>query len=342
MARVQITVRGGGIFGLCIAWQAAQRGARVRVIDTQAIGAGSSGGILGALAPHVPERWDAKKAFQLDSLLMAQAFWQGVEAAANLPTGYARLGRLQPIADDTALDLARLRSHDAAQLWQGLAQWQVRPATGAAWEPISATGFLIEDSLSARLHPRLALRALCAAIMAKGGEVHLGDHPDEGQVVWATGAAGLAALGQDLGRKMGGGVKGQAALLRCDLGTRPQVFVENLHIVPHNDGTVGVGSTHENSWLDGAGTDEKLDHLIATARRCLPALQGAEVIERWTALRPRALNRAPLLGRWPGRPGHFVANGGFKIGFGMAPKIAQVMVDLVLTGHADIPGDFVL
>ena len=32
MARVDVTVRGGGIFGLSIAWACLQRGARVRVI----------------------------------------------------------------------------------------------------------------------------------------------------------------------------------------------------------------------------------------------------------------------------------------------------------------------
>ena len=42
---------GGGIFGLSIAWAAVRRGARVRLIETRAIGAGSSGGLVGALCP---------------------------------------------------------------------------------------------------------------------------------------------------------------------------------------------------------------------------------------------------------------------------------------------------
>jgi glycine oxidase len=345
MARVQsaadITVRGGGILGLCIAWAAVLRGARVRVIETHAIGAGSSGGVVGALTPHVPENWNSKKAFQLDSLLMAQAFWQGVAAASNLPTGYARLGRLQAIADSAALDLAHARAETAAQLWQGQAAWRVRPSTGAAWEPASPTGMLIEDTLSARLHPRLAAAALCTAIRVRGGEVIVGaDAPNEGAVIWATGLAGLQDLTADLGRPMGSGVKGQAALLAHDARDLPQIYADSLHIVPHVDGTVGIGSTSENQWQDASDTDARLDALLARARDVLPALQGAQVLQRWAGVRPRASSRAPILGAWPSRAGHYVANGGFKIGFGMAPKIADGMVDLVLDGHDTIPAEF--
>jgi glycine/D-amino acid oxidase-like deaminating enzyme len=47
-----------------------------------------------------------------------------------------------------------------------------------------------------------------------------------------------------------------------------------------------------------------------------------------------------MLGAWPGRAGHYVANGGFKIGFGMAPKVAKVMADLVLEGRDGVPEGF--
>ncbi len=342
MTRVQVTVRGGGILGLSIAYALVRRGAAVRLIEELAIGAGSSGGLVGALTPHVPENWGMKKAFQLESLLMAQTFWDGVQAASGLKTGYARLGRLQPILNAAGLELARKRSQTAQSLWQGNAIWQVRPSMQGPWQPACPSSFLIHDTLSARLHPRLACAALVRAITALGGEVIVGPAQDQGAVIWATGVAGLAALGQDLGRSMGGGVKGQAALLQPqdDFSHMPQIFADALHIVPHEDGTVAIGSTSENQWSDASSTDEKLDALIAKAGQILPALQGAVVLDRWAGLRPRATTRAPILGAWPGRPGHFVANGGFKIGFGMAPKIAQVMADLVLTGRGDIPLEF--
>ena len=69
-------------------------------------------------------------------------------------------------------------------------------------------------------------------------------------------------------------------------------------------------------------------------------LAGAAVLERWAGLRPRAVTRAPVMGQWPGRAGWFVANGGFKIGFGMAPMVATVMADLVLEGRDRVPEGF--
>jgi glycine/D-amino acid oxidase-like deaminating enzyme len=339
MARPDLTVRGAGIFGLSIAWEAARRGARVRVIETVRIGAGSSGGVVGALAPHVPGQWNEKKAFQLESLLMAQAWWGAVDAESGLSAGYARTGRLQPLADDRAVAAARARGVEAASLWQGRAVWQVIPATGG-WQPDSPTGWLVHDTLTARLNPRPALASLAAAIRARGGDIGPGDQDVVGPVIWATGTAGLEALSVDLGRPVGGGVKGQAALLAYNAPALPQLFIDGLHIVPHSDGTVAIGSTSERQWSDPAGTDDQLEALIRRARAACPALAGAAVLDRWAGLRPRSASRAPMLGPWPGKEAQFIANGGFKIGFGVAPKVAEVMADLVLDGVDRVPVAF--
>ena len=339
MARHDLTIRGAGIFGLSIAWEAVRRGAHVRLIETQSIGAGSSGGVVGALAPHVPENWNPKKQFQLESLLMAQDFFASATEASGLPTGYARTGRLQPLADDIAVTLARQRGETARSLWQGLATWEVIQTPKGDWHPASPTGLVVRDTLTARLNPRQTATALAAAIRTRG-QIILGDAPDDGPTIWATGLAGLADLSGTLGRNVGAGVKGQAALLQYDATDQPQLFVDTLHIVPHADGTVAIGSTSEHAWTDPTATDGQLDALIARACAALPALHGASVLDRWAALRPRARSRAPVLGEWPGRPGHFIANGGFKIGFGMAPKVAQTMVDLVLDGRDTIPAEF--
>lgn len=335
---VDITVMGAGIFGLSVAWSCARRGARVRVIDPNGPGAGASGGIVGALAPHVPETWNSKKAFQLESLLMAADFWAEVAEVSGCAPGYARLGRLQPIADAAALALAEERTQNAATLWQGQAEWRVLPASGP-WCPPSATGQIIHDTLTARLHPRQACAALVAALRARNAEVVTKGTP-AGRILWATGTAGLQEMSAAHTRTVGNGVKGQGALLAYDARNQPQIFVDGLHIVPHEDGTTAIGSTSERTFDDPTSTDAQLDDVIARAVAAVPALAHAPVIARWAGVRPRSRSRAPMLGAHPFRPGEFVANGGFKIGFGMAPKVGAVMTDLMLDGIDTIPEDF--
>tara|TARA_R110002049_G_scaffold117332_3_gene270684 strand:+ start:82394 stop:83425 length:1032 start_codon:yes stop_codon:yes gene_type:complete len=336
---VDITIRGAGIFGLSVAWACALRGASVQVIDPNGPAAGASGGIVGALAPHVPENWNPKKEFQRDSLLMAEAFWADVAAEGGGAPGYARTGRLQPIADDAALVLAQARRHTAAALWQGRATWDVIRAETADWEPVSPSGWLIRDNLSAHLHPRRACEALVAALARRGVSVQA-EGIDQGAVLWATGVAGLETLNAVHTRMVGAGIKGQAALLGLDMAGAPQLFAGGVHVIPHLDGTVAVGGTTERDYDNPDQTDGQLDDVINAARAAVPALADAPVIARWAGLRPRSRSRAPMLGAWPEKPGHFIANGGFKIGFGMAPKVAQVMADLMLDGIDRIPQGF--
>ena len=332
MATVDVTVMGAGVFGLSVAYACAARGAKVRVIDPYGVAAGASGGLVGALAPHVPENWNDKKAFQFESLIMAQSFWVEIGTLARADVGYARSGRLQPLADERAVSLARSRAETARDLWQGRAVWEVVAAGGADWMPPSQSGFVVHDTLSALIHPRRATHALAKAVVALGGEV-VKEEAQTGKVVWATGWDGMKEIG-------GNGVKGQAALLDFDARGKPQLFADALHIIPHGDGTVAIGSTSEREFDRPIVTDTGLDDVLKRAVTAFPVLKGAPVLERWAGVRPRSRSRAPVLGAHPTRDGQFIANGGFKIGFGMAPKVGAVMADLVLDGQDSIPEGF--
>lgn len=333
--RADVTVRGAGIMGLACAFACAAQGARVRVVDPGGVGAGASGGLVGALSPHAPDaaRWDEAKALQVESLVEAEGFWAGVRAASGLDPGYARTGRLMPLADDRAVAAARERAAAARILWPPSFAWQVVEADPAAWGPVSPSGHWARDGLAGRVDPRRALAALAAAIRAKGGAV-VAEGLEEGVVVDATGAAGLLARG------VGRGVKGQAARLAlAGLEACSQVYAGGLYVVPHADGTVAVGSTSETEFTDPSSTDARLDAVLARARALVPALAGVPVLERWAGLRPRAEDGGLLLGR-RGPEGPILANGGFRIGFGMAPLAARLVADLALEGRDRIPAPF--
>ncbi len=339
---VDVTVMGAGIFGLSVAYACQMRGAKVRVIDDVAVGAGSSGGLVGALAPHTPHRWDAVKIFQLESLLMAQDHWRMVDELSGVSSGYGRIGRLQPIPTPRMLALSQERHEDAKTMWRGRAQWSVVASDAfGAWAPKSKTGFLVHDTLSARMRPRGAAHSLAGAIVALGGEVLFGDHKPLGKVVWATGYRGLLALSREFGFEVGNGVKGQSAILEYDAGEVPQLFANSLYVVPHSNGTLAVGSTSERSFDVPDQVDQNLDELLGRVFTQFPFLAKAKVLEKWAGVRPRSNTMAPMLGKYPGKDGQFIVNGGFKTGFGMAPKIGAAMADLVLEGDSTaIPDTF--
>ena len=342
MSQVDVEIFGGGIFGLAIAWSCIRLGASVRVIEKRRIGSGASGGPVGALAPHVPDNWNPKKQFQFEALLLADSWWAAVAEAAEMDPGYARIGRLQPLpAGERSLDLAMERRRSAAVNWQDKAHWNVVDA-GRSWFSRPEHGKFVHDTLSARINPVRALRCIVLALSRHGCEILEGETESQGSRcrVWTTGFEGLLELSKNAGRTVGGGEKGQAMLLDFNAGDVPQIFGDGIHVVPHADGTTAVGSTSERDFDDPTATDGKLDQLHAAVVRMVPEMEGARVIARWAGIRPRAASRAPLLGHHPFRRGDFIANGGYKIGLGIAPLVGNVMAELVLEGRSRIPGEF--
>jgi glycine oxidase len=183
------------------------------------------------------------------------------------------------------------------------------------------------------------LHALHAAVQSLGGSFSATVPDYNTPVIWATGWQGLGELTKVLGKPIGGGEKGQAALIDLNCSDLPQLFAHGVHFIPHSDGTVAIGSTTERDWSD-INTDGQLTDLIAKATTLVPILKGRKVLERWAGVRPKSARRTPLLGRHPTRQDHFIANGGYKIGLGLLPVVAETMADLVLDDKDTIPEKF--
>jgi glycine/D-amino acid oxidase-like deaminating enzyme len=360
-------VVGGGIVGLWIARLAQKAGLEVILLEKNRVGSGASGGLLGALMPHMPERWNPKKQFQFEALVSLGDRVAEIEAETGLSCGYRRCGRLLPLAKPHHADLAAERTAEASNRWTtptGSFAWIVResgPADGWPSDQAMPHGVVFE-SLAARINPRLYVAALKASldrsvaviegdrfgtIDEAAGIVTTGNGRTirAGRVILAAGHESFDLLGRLLNRPpedFGSAIKGQAALLKADVDPHlPLVFQDGTYVVPHDDGLVAVGSTSERTFEAGFTTDEKLDAVIAAATKLCPALAAASIVERWANLRPKAIKRDPMIGIPPGYRNLLVATGGFKITFGIAHEMARCTLDLALAGEVKrLPDSF--
>ncbi len=336
---VKITVIGAGVYGLSCALALLKDGHSVRVLEKGRVGLGASGGLVGALSPHVPEDWNIRKQFQLGALVSAEKHWAEVEALSGKQSGYGRVGRYIPLGDAYEAEKAKSRCAGAGRLWPNGFDWHVLPDVPQISAKAAPYG-VVHETLSARISPRFACAALAVAVENCGGEI-IENHPVgtlEGVNVIAAGIGSEALLAPFLGEGKIKGVKGQAALLSGGLPAgSPVIYGNGVYIIPHANGTVAVGATSENKYLTADSTDALLDAVLAKAFAIVPALASVSIIERHAGLRPRAPKPEAMLGQLDTHT--FVATGGFKTGLGNAHVIAAALVQLVRGETPDIPKD---
>ncbi|WP_183699347.1 FAD-binding oxidoreductase [Rhizobium sp. BK049] len=348
-----LLIVGGGIMGLWAAIHAERRGISTVLADAGRLGGGASGGLLGALMPHMPDRWSEKKQFQFDALVSLETEIAALEAETGLSAGYNRSGRLIPLPKPHLNRIARGHSEDSERHWrtgERRFHWNVidRPPVDG-WPDASAgeSGF-VHDTLAARVAPRSLISALIA-LLRRAKHVRIMENavvadlnPDRGtaeiggeiitfgRCILAAGHQSFPALQRltpGLKQPLGQSVKGQAALLKADVDPAlPTIFLDGLYVVAHEGGHAAVGSTSENRFDDPLSTDAQLDALIEAARAIVPALRSAPVIERWAGLRPKAIDRDPMIGRHPIYPRLIALTGGFKVSFGLAHRLAEAAV----------------
>jgi len=333
-------VIGAGVFGLSIARTLKSAGREVTVVDAVGPGAGASATPLGVLAPHAPDRWNEKKQAQFEALTSLSTVVSELERETGIDIGYRQCGRLIPLTRDTHVPLWQSRSRDAATNWQGAADMEIVSPDSAWLSPEAAPFGAARCGLTARIDARGYCRALAASIGEVEGGYRLsqfetgaaifenGVRLRANWIILATGADAFRHLPDpEEGTPAGRGEKGQAAVLRLapgiDVDEFPLIYRDRLYIVPRGGGLISVGATSERDYADSESTDAQLDSLIEQAKDISPRLSGAETVERWARLRPRAANKRLLIGPHPTLEGVVVATGGFKTGLAMAHLAAQ-------------------
>jgi glycine oxidase len=367
---VGLLIVGGGIMGLWAAVEAEQRGIDTVLIEAGTLGSGASGGLLGALMPYMPDKWDQKKQFQLDSLLALESRIAALEAATGLSSGYRRSGRYMPLPKPHLRTIALRHEQDALANWtQGDRRffWHVRDTPGEdGWlDPAIGAAGVVLDTLAARVSPR-GLCAVLAAFLQSARHVRIVENVAVDQIDPQAGKASLSndedikfghcivsaghqsfpflqAASAPADLRLGWPVKGQSALLKADVDPAlPVIFLGGIYIVPHEHGTVAIGSTSEEQFAHPFSTDQQLDTLIARAAELVPSLRDTPVLERWAGLRPKAVDRDPMVGPHPDHPRLLALTGGFKVSFGLAHHLAAAALRAVEGEAMDLPPGFTL
>lgn len=348
-------VVGGGVIGLSCAWRAAQRGARVAVLERDEPGAGATRVAAGMLAPVGELTFGEPELLELTlaAARLYPEFVEELEATTEESTGYERLGALHIALDrDEAEQLRRV--HDLQRSLELEAEW-LPPRRCRELEPGLTPSFHggVFAAGEAAVDPRALTRVLLAALRNEGVEVRTGtevvDGIFDGERLAGVRAAGGEEIHADAVVLAGGAwsgamtwlpedarppvrpVKGQVVELRSRNGepvARHILASERVYLVPRPDGRLVVGATVEEMGFDTAVTAGGVHELLREAYRLLPDVAEMELLGATAGLRPGTPDNLPLVG--PGAiEGLVLATGHFRNGILLAPPAAQAVADLL-------------
>lgn len=356
-----VVVVGGGVVGLSCAWRAAQRGARVAVLERGQPGEGATRVAAGMLAPVGELTFGEPELLEL-TLAAARLYPEFVaelEAATGETTGYERIGALHVALDrDEAAQLRRV--HDLQRSLELEAEW-LPPRRCRELEPGLTPSFHggVFAPGEAAVDPRALTQVLLAALAGTDVEVRTGvevvdgifdgerlagvrladgDEIDAGAVILATGAwSGATEWLPEDARPPVRPVKGQVLELRArerpgadaaEPVARHILSSERVYLVPRADGRLIVGATVEEMGFDTAVTAGGVHELLREAYRLLPDVAEMELFGATAGLRPGTPNNLPLVG--PGAiDGLVLATGHFRNGILLAPLAAQAVAELL-------------
>jgi glycine oxidase len=350
-----LTIVGGGVIGLAVAWRCAQRGMSVVVLERDRVGGGASHVAAGMLAPVAEVEFGefARRALELG--LASAELWPDfaaeLERLTGVQVGLRPCGTLTVARDqDEASELERQL---ALRESLGLGPVRLRPSQARELEPALAPTIRLamESPGDHSVDPRLVMQALRRACELEG--VRLREHApvtrvlldgsgsrvaavqlaDEGplacqRLLLAPGAwtSELKGLPPDA-RLPVRPVKGQIMRLRDPAG--PGLLERVVrgaagYLVPRGDGRYVLGATMEERGFDRHPTIGGIYELLRDACELVPGTSELEIEEITVGLRPTLPDSAPAVG--VGRLGGLTwATGHFRNGILLAPLTADLL-----------------
>jgi glycine oxidase len=332
---LRVTVLGGGVIGLSVAWRVAASGCAVTVFDDGCRAAGSW--VAGGMLAPVTESWPGEEEL-LELGSRSLALWPSfarelgdvglrTEGTLAVALDSADLGVLEVVADHLR-GLGR-----AAERLTGRELRALEPGLGPRVRGgLSVPGDLAVDNRALLSALRRACAAGGVAFESRRGSVST---VDADVVVIAAGAwsgelhPALASVIRP--------VKGEILRLAVRRGALPppartvRAHVEGrpIYLVPKEGGLV-VGATQYDSGFDAAVTVGGVRDLLRDAEVVLPGIAEYELVEAAAGFRAGSPDNLPVI-RWL-EPGVLAATGHHRNGVLLAPITAEMVVALVREG----------
>lgn len=344
---------GGGVIGMMTAWQLAEAGHGVALLERGQCGREATWAGGGIVSPLYPWRYS-------DPISQLSRWSEGYypELAATLleDTG------IDPEYRQKGLLYLRVGDETEAMSWaQRMGKPLERVAADFLYdkEPQLAAGFeagLWMPTLGSIRNPRLG-RALRAKLQSLPGVALEEGCPVERLVLEQGRVSGVDTMeGRFTAERVivcGGAWTGQLlAAVGVALPVRPVkgqmmvfktpplaggrhlvervVLADGRYLIPRADGRVLIGSTLEEADFDKTTTEQARASLYASAVAMVPALAECRVERHWAGLRPAAPDGLPFIGEVPDIAGLFVNAGHYRNGLVLAPAATRLLVDQLL------------
>lgn len=340
--RARVVVIGGGIAGLCMAWELARRDAAVTLVRSGRPRASEVA--AGMLAP-MPESSTTEPLLRLasEALHHYPAFLAMLAEDSPRDVGFRRSGVLRVARDE--VQRVALRDEVGAYEAAGLpSQWldarSVRKLAPGLADDVVGGLFSFDE---AQVQPAWLLEALEATLKSRvavvDGEVTAVTAGPDGVSVGLVGAEPLGAdravvAAGSWSAELGGAavpirpVKGQLLAYREVPGPEPIVYSGHDYVVSKPDGSVLLGGTMEEAGFSLEPGPE-LESLRRHGARLWPALENAQSTAR-VGLRPAAPDGLPVCGPLPGMRAIYAFTGHFRNGFLLCPHGAFLAAQEVL------------
>jgi glycine oxidase len=368
-SEVDLTIVGGGVIGLTVAWRAREKGLSVTLFERDTVGGATSHVAAGMLAPVAEvEFGDAGRtalALGQRSAELWPDFAAELELASGEEVGLCRTGTLVLARDE---DEARELERQIA--WRdslGLRTVRLRASEAREREPALAPTMrlALEAPEDHSVDPRrvlVALRRACEVVgvemrerspvarvqldeagarvtglVLEDGESCAARHAVIAAGAWSAGLGGLPAAACVPVRP----VKGQLLRLRDPAGPgllERVVRFEGGYLVPRTDGRYVLGATVEERGFERRATAGGVYELLREAHEVVPGVSELQIEELCVGLRPGTPDNVPLIGRagYQSLAGLTWATGHHRNGILLAPLTAELVVASLL-GEARNP-----